>query len=51
VGSWWRQRVALLFRFSCPFVPWQPLSAVGFFLASQDELLLSWWLGLWFELL
>jgi hypothetical protein len=51
VGSWWRQRVALLFRFSCPFVPWQPLSAVGLFLAPQDVLLHSWWLGLMFELL
>jgi hypothetical protein len=36
VGSWWRQRVALLFRFSCPYVPWQPLSAIGFFLLSAS---------------
>jgi hypothetical protein len=41
VGSWWRQRVALLFRFSCPYVPWQPLSAIGFFLLSASFLLLK----------
>lgn len=51
VGSWWRQQLFCFFRFSCLLVPWQPLSAVGFFLAPQDELLHSWWLGLWFELL
>jgi hypothetical protein len=42
VGSWWRQRVALLFRFSCPFVPWQPLPAVLAFLAPQDGLFPLW---------
>jgi hypothetical protein len=36
VGSWWRQRVALLFRFSCLHVPCQPLSAIGFFLLSAS---------------
>jgi hypothetical protein len=35
-GKRWRQRVALLFRFSCPYVPWQPLSAIGFFLLSAS---------------
>jgi hypothetical protein len=41
VGSWWRQQLFCFFRFFCLLVPWQPLSAVGFFLAPQDVLLLS----------
>jgi hypothetical protein len=67
VGSWWRQQVALLFRFSCLhmcraslFLPLASfllsascyrLLAIGFFLVPQDVLFHSWWLGLWFELL
>jgi hypothetical protein len=42
VGSWWRQQVALLFRFSCLLVPCQPLSAVLAFLAPQDGLFPLW---------
>jgi hypothetical protein len=50
-GSWWRQRLFCFCRFSCLFVPYQPLSAVLAFLAPHVGLLLSWWLGLLFELL